>query len=71
MCAKAQLDIAKALTVRELREGHDAKLLGAGEVLCVAIPVVTVNDSVKSLPRQEVQNLGEESLAEVHALLRE
>ena len=71
LCAQAQLDIPKALPVRELRKRHDAKLLGAGEVFDVVVGAPTSNDSVKALPRQEVHDLCEEGLAEVHALLRE
>ncbi len=70
LCAQVQLDIRKALPIRELRERHDAKLLGAREILYVMITVATGNDAVKALPRQEVHDLYEDSLAEVHALLQ-
>ena len=57
--------------IRELREGHDAKLLGAREMFYVVVTVATGNDSVKALPWQEVHDLCEERLAEVHALFQE
>ena len=50
MRAQAQLDIPKALPIRELGEGHDAKLLGAGEVFDVAVGAATGDDPVKTLP---------------------
>ena len=67
----AKMRIPKPLPVRELREGHDAKLPGAGEVLHVVISVTTGNDSVKALRGQEVHNVYEDSLAQVLALLQE
>ena len=63
------LDTPKALPIRELGEGHDAKLHGAGEVFDIAVGAATGDDPVKTLPRQEVHDLCEKCLAEVHALL--
>src|SRR5674476_1056178 len=63
---QAYFDIAQALAVGQLREGHDAKLLGATEAARPVIAAVTIDDAMEGLPRQEVHDLREQGLAEVH-----
>ena len=62
LCAEAQLNVAQTLPIRELSEGHHAKLLGAGEVFDVVIAVATGNDSMKALPREESISCANRSL---------
>ena len=69
--ATGQIGAEGLVPIRELREGHDAKLLGVGEVLDVVVTLVTGTDSMQALLRQEVHDLCEERLVEVHALLHE
>src|SRR5271168_3181551 len=63
---QTHFDIAQALAVGQLREGHDAKLLGATEAARPVIAAVSIDDAVEGLPRQEVHGLREQGLAEVH-----
>src|SRR5208282_1328149 len=63
---QTHFDIAQALAVGQLREGHDAKLLGATEAARPVIAAVTINDAMEGLPRQEVHDLRKQGLAEVH-----
>ena len=63
---QTHFDIAQALAVGQLREGHDAKLLGATEAARPVIAAVTIDDAMEGLPRQEVHDLREQHLAEVH-----
>src|SRR5450759_4510226 len=61
---QTHFDIAQALAVGQLREGHDAKLLGATEAARPVIAAVTIDDAMEGLPRQEVHDLHEQGLAE-------
>jgi len=65
------LDVAQALPIGQLGEGHRAILLGAGQCLDVAVATVAIHVSRECGPRQEVHQLGEQSLAGVHAGLRD
>jgi hypothetical protein len=56
---QTHFDIAQALAVGQLREGHDAKLLGATEAARPVIAAVTIDDAMEGLPRQEVHDLHE------------
>jgi hypothetical protein len=74
---EADLDVAQALAIGQLSEGHYAELLGTRHRLDVAVAVavffkvvVAIDDAMKSLPRQEVHELGEKRLAEVHRRLQ-
>ncbi len=64
---QTDLDIAQALAVGKLREGHDAKLLGATEVSYPVIAAVAIHDAMEGFPRQKVHDLREQRLAEIHA----
>ena len=63
---QTHFDIAQALAVGQLREGHDAKLLGATQAARPVIAAVSIDDAMEGLPRQEVHDLREQGLAEVH-----
>ena len=67
---QADLDVAQAFAVSQLRKRHYAELLGAGHRLDVTIAVVAIDDAMKSLPGQKVHELGEQRLAEIHRRLR-
>src|SRR5665213_1508931 len=49
---QTHFDIAQALAVGQLREGHDAKLLGATEAARPVIATVPIDDAMEGLPRQ-------------------
>ena len=51
---QTDLDIAQALAVGQLRESHDAKLLGATETARPVITAVMIHDAMESLPWQEI-----------------
>lgn len=67
---QADLDVAQAFAVSQLRKCHDAELLGTGHRLDVAIAVVAIDDAMKRLPGQKVHELSEQRLAEVHRRFR-
>src|SRR5271169_3528182 len=66
LCRQTYFDIAQALAVGQLREGHDAKLFGATEATRPVIAAVTIDDTMEGLPRKEVHDLREQGLADVH-----
>ena len=66
LSGQTHFDIAQALAVGQLREGHDAKLLGATQAARPVIAAVSIDDAMEGLPRQEVHGLREQGLAEVH-----
>src|ERR1035437_1959511 len=67
---QADFDIAHTFSVGQLRKGQNAKLIGAGHGLYVAISIVVIDDAMKRLPWQEIHELLEQRLAEVHEWLR-
>ena len=67
---KADFDVAQALAVRQLRKGHHAELIGACHGLYVAIAIVAIDDAMEGLPGEEVHQLSEQRLADVHGSLR-
>ena len=67
---EAHLDVAQALAIGQLGEGHATQLLGARQRAYAVIAAVTGHNAMKGLPRQEVHDLREQGLANVHASLR-
>jgi hypothetical protein len=67
---QADFDVAQALAPGQLREGHAAELLGAGQGAHSMVAAVALDDAVEGLPGQEVHDLGEQGLADVHRSLR-
>jgi hypothetical protein len=68
--SEADLDVAQALAVGELREGHREELVPAGEAaksMVAAIPLHTVG---KRLVRNEAHELREDGASLVHRPLR-
>ena len=63
---QTHLDIAQAFAVCQLCEGHNAKLLGATETARPVIAAVAVHDAMERLPWQEIHDLREQRLAEIH-----
>ena len=49
MRRQADLDVAQALAVSQLRKCHYAELLGSGHRFDVAIAIVAIDDAMKSL----------------------
>ena len=56
---EAGLNVAQALTARELRKGQRAIVLGAAQSADLAVAVVTVDDPSECRPRQKTHDLGE------------
>ena len=67
---EAPLDVAQALAVGQLGEGHAAQLLAARQRAYAVIAAVTGHNTVTALLRQEVHDLREQCLANAHASLR-
>jgi hypothetical protein len=64
-------DVAKALAVGQLSEGHCPVLLGAGQDPHPIIPALASNNTVKSCPWEKIHDLSEKRLAGVHRHLQE
>jgi len=47
-------NLPQAVRSNQLREGHDAKLLGATEATRPVVAAVSIDDAVEGLPRQKV-----------------
>jgi hypothetical protein len=67
---EADFDVAQALAIRQLCEGHHAELIGTCHGLYVAIAVIAIDDAMEGLPREKVHELSEQRLADVHGSLR-
>lgn len=52
------LDVALSLPVKELSEGHDAELLGAGQRADAMVAVISLHNAEEDRPRQEVHQFG-------------
>ena len=63
---EADLDVAKALPIGKLGEGHGSILLGAGQCPCPTLPAVPRHDPREGAPRQKIHQLGEKRPALVH-----
>jgi len=64
---QASLDVAQRLAPRELREGHDAKQVGATQRAHARSAFVPLDDATEGLPRHELHHLRKQRLAHVHA----
>ena len=65
--AQTGFDVAQALAVSQLREGHGAELLRATQTAHSGIAAITRHDARKAGPRNELHNLCEQRLAHVHS----
>src|SRR5262245_23803489 len=66
LCTKARLDVAQALAVGQLREGHSQKLVQTAEGAHVEIAAILSHQTTKGIPRRELHELGENQIATVH-----
>ena len=64
---QARLDVAQALAVGQLREGHGAKLLWAAQAAHAEIAAIARHDARKAGPGNEFHDLREQRLAHVHS----
>jgi len=55
---QAGLDVAQALSVAQLREGHRSVLLGTTECAHPTVAVVVPDNSRKGAPRHKIHDLG-------------
>ncbi len=63
---EAGLNVAQALPVGQLGEGHGPVLLGAGKRPDPVIAAVPIDDPREGRPGRETQELGEKGLAGIH-----
>ena len=59
-------DVAQALAVGQLREGHRSVLLGTGQRPHPAVAAIAPDNPRKGAPRQKIHDLREQRLADVH-----
>ena len=64
---QARFDVAQRLAPGDLREGHDAKQVGATQRASARVALVSLDDATEGLPRHELHHLREKRLAHVHA----
>ena len=69
LCIETRFDVAQALPVGELREGHASVLILAAETFDVPVAVVALNAAPKGMQRQVIQRLREYEFACVHDLI--
>ena len=60
-------DVAQALAVGQLGEGHGAELLGAAQAAYSGIATITRHDSRKAGPGHKLHELREQGLAQIHS----
>src|ERR1019366_5358162 len=60
-------DIAQTLSVSQLRESHGTELLGARQAAHSGIAAIACHDACKAGPRNELHDLREQRLAQVHS----
>tara|TARA_B100001013_G_C24386891_1_gene354423 strand:- start:147 stop:416 length:270 start_codon:yes stop_codon:yes gene_type:complete len=63
---KTRFDVAKAFAIGQLREAHDAIVVGALELLDFVIAAVAIHALVKMMPGQMLHELREYRRACVH-----
>jgi hypothetical protein len=66
--SKARLDIAQALAIRHLREGHHSKLFAASKTADPDIPTVARDNPLKTRPWHEIHDLRKQRPAKVHGI---
>jgi len=62
-CPKAGFDVAQALAIGQLGEGHDKELIEAGEAVDFAIALIALDAGSKAVHGQEVHDLREHDSA--------
>jgi len=67
VCQQTGFDIAQTLAVGQLSERHGAELLGATQTAHPEIAAMTRHDTRKTCPRDELHELREQRLAQVHS----
>jgi hypothetical protein len=68
---KASLDIAKALAISQLSEGHRQILVAAREASVVSVTAIARDTLLKLVGGQVVHQLSEDRLTEIHSSLSE
>ena len=66
LCLKTGFDIAQALPIGQLREGHASILILARKPLDVVVAIVALNTPSKSVQRKVFHRLCENEFACVH-----
>lgn len=66
VCSQARLDVSQRLVPRQLRKSHDSKVLGCRQRPHTRISLVTLHDSGKTRPGDELHDLCKQRLADVH-----
>jgi hypothetical protein len=64
------LDVAQGFAPGQLREGHDAKQVGAAQRAHPGVATMALDDAAERLPRHELHDLRKQRLAHVHVLPR-
>jgi hypothetical protein len=66
---QTRFDVAQALAIGQLREGHAKVLVETRESLDLVLARIAHNGSVKRVQRQMLHHLREHELAQVHRCL--
>jgi len=67
---QTDFDIAQAFAPSQLREGHGAKLLGAGERSRALVASITRHNACKARPRYKLHQLRKQGFANMHGHLQ-
>jgi hypothetical protein len=65
-CTETGFDIAQALAIGQLREGHAEKLVQTGEPPNSAVAVISANTKVEFVPGQKIEQLSKNDSSGVH-----
>ena len=66
-CSQACFDLSQAVAIRQLRESHDAELLGARKRFGLSVAAIPSDAGVEPTPGQKFHQLREHKLACVHS----
>jgi hypothetical protein len=68
LCAQTGLDVAETAAIGELSKSQTEELLPAREILDVTVALISIDAKLKLLAWDELQELSENRLTEVHRL---
>jgi hypothetical protein len=63
---ETDLDIAETFSISQLSEGHTEKLIQAGKTLNLVMPPISFDTFAKLRQREEVDQLRENGLSNIH-----
>jgi len=66
--SQTNFDVAKALAMGQLGEGHGKKLIPTSEAFRVSVPIEALNASAELVVRKKLHDLSEYGLSWIHGI---